>query len=494
MFKRTTWILLGLAVACLLGYFLLDNIQQLRQEQQAERARLFHFATDTIARIEIRQRKEGEPVRGSGAEYLEILLERNPEEEGSHWRIVGPIQSAALDFPIEQLLNTFSRLTPQITLEGATDLAAFGLDQPRHQIALFPKEGDPYRLAIGNDNFDGSGFYAQPEGGQVVLLSSAQKGSLLPSLLALRDKTLLQFDTAEVKALQVQLAEAEPEVVRLQRQDVRASGAEHFTWQIVQPRELPADDLNVDRLLNTLSRLQAVEFPAETKDELAPYGLEQPSARLTVELEGGKTLNVALGSEKDGQVYVITSEHPAVATLLTSTADILRSDLEELRDHRIARLNANQVGQVTLESQGEKVTLTPRPSEKGSLELRWENPERPGQPVDLGSLFSSLNAARAKEFVEQADAEAQRVLSDPDLRLTFEPKPDAEQDPLTLSLAASGLRAYVQSSRQPDIAVIELSTFNSLETEVNRLLEGQPESKDSAPLTQPPSTPSPPSS
>lgn len=483
MFKRTTWILLGLAVACLLGYFLLDNIQQLRQEQQAERARLFHFATDTIARIEIRQQKEGEPVRGSGAEYLEILLERNPEEEGSHWRIVGPIQSAALDFPIEQLLNTFSRLTPQITLEGATDLAAFGLDQPRHQIALFPKEGDPYRLAIGNDNFDGSGFYAQPEGGQVVLLSSAQKGSLLPSLLALRDKTLLQFDTAEVKALQVQLAEAEPEVVRLQRQD--------DTWQIVQPRELPADDLNVDRLLNTLSRLQAVEFPAETKDELAPYGLEQPSARLTVELEGGKTLNVALGSEKDGQVYVITSEHPAVATLLTSTADILRSDLEELRDHRIARLNANQVGQVTLESQGEKVTLTPRPSEKGSLELRWENPEQPGQPVDLGSLFSSLNAARAKEFVEQADAEAQRVLSDPDLRLTFEPKPDAEQDPLTLTLAASGLRAYVQSSRQPDIAVIELSTFNSLETEVNRLLEGQPESKDSAPLTRPDPTPSP---
>jgi hypothetical protein len=484
MFKRTTWILLGLAVACLLGYFLLDNIQQLRQEQQAERARLFHFATDTIARIEIRQQKEGEPVRGSGAKYLEILLERNPEEEGSRWRIVSPIQSAALDFPIEQLLNTFSRLTPQITLEGATDLAAFGLDQPRHQIALFPKEGDPYRLAIGNDNFDGSGFYAQPEGGQVVLLSSAQKGSLLLSLLALRDKTLLSFDRAAVKSLQVQLAEAE--VVRLQRQEE--------TWQIVEPRVLPADDLNVDRLLNTLSRLQAVEFPAETKDELAPYGLEQPSARLTVELEGGKTLNVALGSEKDGQVYVITSEHPAVATLLTSTADILRSDLEELRDHRIARLNANQVGQVTLESQGEKVTLTPRPSEKGSLELRWENPEQPGQPVDLSSLFSSLNAARAKEFVEQADAEAQRVLSDPDLRLTFEPKPDAEQDPLALSLASSGLRAYVQSSRQPDIAVIELSTFNSLETEVNRLLEGQPESKDSAPLTQPPSTPSPPSS
>jgi hypothetical protein len=454
MFKRSTWILLGLAVAALLGYFLLDSFQQLRQQQQAERARLFHFAPDTIARIEIRQQKDSQPEV--------ILLERTPEgEKGSRWRIRQPIQSAALDFPVEQLLNTFSRLTPQLTLEEANDLAAFGLDQPRQQIALFPQEGEPYRLAIGNDNFDGSGFYAQPEGGKVVLLASSQKGSLLPSLLALRDKTLLSFDRAAVKSLQVQLAEAE--VVRLQRQEE--------TWQIVEPRVLPADDLNVDRLLSTLSRLQAVEFPAETKAELAPYGLEQPSAQLTVELKDGKTLSVALGSEKEGQVYVITSEHPAVATLLTSTADILRADLEELRDHRLARLNPNQVGQVTLELLEERVTLNPLPQEKGSLEVRWENPERPGQVVNLSSLFASLNAARAKEFVPATDPEAQKALAAPDLTLDITPKPETEQEPLTLSLSSAGLRAYARSSRQPDIAVLDLSTFNSIETEVKRLLE-----------------------
>jgi len=454
MFKRSTWILLGLAVAALLGYFLLDSFQQLRQQQQAERARLFHFAPDTIARIEIRQQKDSQPEV--------ILLERTPEgEKGSRWRIRQPIQSAALDFPVEQLLNTFSRLTPQLTLEEANDLAAFGLDQPRQQIALFPKEGEPYRLAIGNDNFDGSGFYAQPEGGKVVLLASSQKGSLLPSLLALRDKTLLSFDRAAVKSLQVQLAEAE--VVRLQRQEE--------TWQIVEPRVLPADDLNVDRLLSTLSRLQAVEFPAETKAELASYGLEQPSAQLTVELKDGKTLSVALGSEKEGQVYVITSEHPAVATLLTSTADILRADLEELRDHRLARLNPNQVGQVTLELLEERVTLNPLPQEKGSLEVRWENPERPGQVVNLSSLFASLNAARAKEFVPATDPDAQKALAAPDLTLDITPKPETEQEPLTLSLSSAGLRAYARSSRQPDIAVLDLSTFNSIETEVKRLLE-----------------------
>jgi len=464
MFKRSTWILLGLAVAALLGYFLLDSFQQLRQQQQAERARLFHFAPDTIARIEIRQQKEGKPEA--------IVVERTPEgEEGSRWRILQPIQSAALDFPVEQLLNTFSRLTPQVTLEEASDLAAFGLDQPRYRLALFPKEGDPYRLAIGNDNFDGSGFYAQPEGGKVVLLASSQKGSLLPSLLTLRDKTLLRFDRAAVKSLQVQLAEAEPEVVRLQRQEE--------TWQIVEPRELPADDLNVDRLLNTLSRLQAVEFPAETKAELAPYGLEKPSAQLSVELKDGKTLSVALGAEKEGQVYVITSEHPAVATLLTSTADILRADLEELRDHRLARLNPNQVGQVTLESLGERVTLNPLPQEKGSLELRWENPERPGQPVNLSSLLASLNAARAKEFVPETDPDAQKALATPDLQLDIAPKPETKQEPLTLSLSAAGLRAYARSSRQPDIAVLDLSTFNSIETEVKQLL-GEKEAEEKA--------------
>jgi hypothetical protein len=170
-------------------------------------------------------------------------------------------------------------------------------------------------------------------------------------------------------------------------------------------------------------------------------------------------------------VYVITSEHPAVATLLTSTADILRADLEELRDHRLARLNPNQVGQVTLELLEERVTLNPLPQEKGSLEVRWENPERPGQVVNLSSLFASLNAARAKEFVPATDPEAQKALAAPDLTLDIAPKPETEQEPLTLSLSSAGLRAYARSSRQPDIAVLDLSTFNSIETEVKRLLE-----------------------
>ncbi|MCJ2542162.1 DUF4340 domain-containing protein [Thermostichus vulcanus] len=464
MFKRTTLILLGLAVACILGYFLFDNAQQLRQQAEAERAKLFHVQTDTIARIEIQQQSSDEPEL--------IVLERVPDSDPTQWRILSPIQSAALDFPISSLLNTFSRLTPEITLEGSLDnpedLAAFGLDNPKQQITLMPQAGDPYRLSIGNDNFDRSGFYARANDGEVVLIASAQKGSLLPSLLALRDKTLLSFDSADVESFQVRLAEADPEQFQIERQ---GNG-----WQITDPKRLPADDTNVNRLLNTLARLQAVEFPAETQADLAPYGLDNPSAQLTIKLAASAEnsdpapLTVALGSETNGQVHVITSQHPAVATLLTSTADILRSDLEDLRDHRIARLNANQIEAITLASEGEEITLQPLPSESGSPGIRWENPDQPGQAQELTSIFSTLNSARASEFL-QDDPEAQKSLQDPTLRLTFRPKPDSGQDPLTLSLAPSGLRAYVQSSYQPDIAVIDLSTFHTLETEVNRLLE-----------------------
>ncbi|MEN9223975.1 MAG: DUF4340 domain-containing protein [Thermostichus sp. HHBFW_bins_43] len=466
MFKRTTLILLGLAVACILGYFLLDNAQQLRQQAEAERAKLFHFQTDAIARIEIRQNRPDEPE--------ELILERVADTDPPEWNILSPIQSTALDFPISSLLVTFSRLTPEITIEGSLDnpegLAAFGLDTPKHQITLIPQEGDPYRLSIGNDNFDGSGFYAQADGGEVVLIASAQKGSLLPSLLALRDKTLLSFDSADVESFQVRLAEADPEQFQIERQ----GGG----WRIVQPEVLPADDVNVNRLLNTLARLQAVEFPAETQAELAPYGLDKPSAQFTIHLaptagtdSDPEPITVALGSESNGQVYVITSQNPAVATLLTSTADILRSDLEDLRDHRIARLNANQIEEIILESEGEQMVLQPLPAEGGSPGIRWEKSDQPGQAVELSMIFSTLNSTRASEFRPAGDPDAQKALEDPALRLTFRPKPDSGQDPLTLSLAPSGLRAYVQSSHQPDIAVIDLSTFNTLETEVNSLLE-----------------------
>ncbi|MGQ9837166.1 MAG: DUF4340 domain-containing protein [Cyanobacteriota bacterium] len=467
MFKRSTLILLGLAVACLLGYFLLDNAQQLRQQAEAERAKLFHLQTDTIARIEIQQQRPNEPEL--------IVLERVADSDSPQWRILSPIQSAALDFPISSLLMTFSRLTPEITLEGSLDnpenLVAFGLDSPKQQITLIPQEGDSYRLSIGNDNFDGSGFYARANDGEVVLISSVQKGSLLPSLLALRDKTLLSFDSADVESFQVKLAEADPEQFQIERQ---GNG-----WQITSPQQLPADDVNVNRLLNTLARLQAVEFPAETQADLTPYGLDNPSVQFTIRLaneasatgSGAEPITVALGSENNNQqVYVITSQNPAVATLLTSTAEILRSDLEDLRDHRIARLNANQIAEITLESEGKEITLQPLPSENGSSGIRWENPNQPGQVQELTSIFSTLNSARASEFLQE-DPEAQKTLQDPTLRLTFRPKPDSGQDPLTLSLAPMGLRAYVQSSYQPDIAVIDLSTYNTLETEVNLLFE-----------------------
>ncbi|MEN9202144.1 MAG: DUF4340 domain-containing protein [Thermostichus sp. DG_1_5_bins_95] len=460
MFKRTTLILLGLAVACLLGYFVLDHVQQLRQQAEAERAKLFHLSTDTITRIEIQQHKDNEPEL--------IVVQRVEEGDSSQWQITSPIQSKALEFPISSLLNTFSRLTPEITLEGSLDnpegLAAFGLDNPNHQITLIPKEGDPYRLAIGNDNFDKSGFYARANEGEVVLIAASQKGSLLPSLLALRDKTLLSFDAADVGSFQVQLAEADPEQFQIERQ---GDG-----WQIVEPRVLPADEVNVNRLLNTLARLQAMEFTAETQTDLASYGLDTPSARLTLRLaEDSDPITVALGSEKDNQVYVITSQHPAVATLLASTAEILRSDLEDLRDHRLARLNANQIEEIILESEGEKITLQPLPSEGETSTIRWENPDRPGQAQELTSIFSTLNAARASEFRPADDPEVQKALGDPALRLTFRPK-EVGQEPLVLSLAPAGLRAYAQSSYQPDVAVIDLATFNTLETEVDQLLTG----------------------
>ncbi|MEN9210724.1 MAG: DUF4340 domain-containing protein, partial [Thermostichus sp. DG_1_6_bins_120] len=326
------------------------------------------------------------------------------------------------------------------------------------------KEGDPYRLAIGNDNFDKSGFYARANEGEVVLIAASQKGSLLPSLLALRDKTLLSFDAADVGSFQVQLAEADPEQFQIERQ---GDG-----WQIVEPRVLPADEVNVNRLLNTLARLQAMEFTAETQTDLASYGLDTPSARLTLRLaEDSDPITVALGSEKDNQVYVITSQHPAVATLLASTAEILRSDLEDLRDHRLARLNANQIEEIILESEGEKITLQPLPSEGETSTIRWENPDRPGQAQELTSIFSTLNAARASEFRPADDPEVQKALGDPALRLTFRPK-EVGQEPLVLSLAPAGLRAYAQSSYQPDVAVIDLATFNTLETEVDQLLTG----------------------
>ena len=102
-----------------------------------------------------------------------------------------------------------------------------------------------------------------------------------------RDTRALPFAPGDVTAVAIAPRSA-PEL-RL----VRAAGG----WRLLSPAEGVATTLAVEGLLDRLSAMRVrTSLPADP-GALAARGLDPPAARLTLTLEGGKTLSLDLGDE-----------------------------------------------------------------------------------------------------------------------------------------------------------------------------------------------------
>jgi hypothetical protein len=119
-----------------------------------------------------------------------------------------------------------------------------------------------------------------------------------------RARQVLPFETARVTAMRIQVR---GEDFRLERSAGTVKG--EVRWRIVAPFTAEADGGEVAALLGRLAGLERraqSAAPGESLDRLRAYGLAAPSARFELELEGGGTVTLALGSDTgfDGTMFV----------------------------------------------------------------------------------------------------------------------------------------------------------------------------------------------
>ena len=136
--------------------------------------------------------------------------------------------------------------------------------------------------------------------------------------------------------------ENEIAVLTVEREDIRSAliensqGTLRFTYdgETWTNEEDPAFELNQDSvsaLFNRLNPLNAIR-DLGAQEELADYGLEEPSITITVTLEDGQEFSVYLGKEaSDGSLYFMTSESDHIYTgdsYLATAFDCTMTDLE----------------------------------------------------------------------------------------------------------------------------------------------------------------------
>jgi Domain of unknown function (DUF4340) len=88
-------------------------------------------------------------------------------DDGS-WQIVAPTTEPADGPRIDDAVSRLAKLSASRKLEGATDLAAYGLAQPSAEIELTMKDGTTRGLLVGGQTPDSSSYYVKPADASAV--------------------------------------------------------------------------------------------------------------------------------------------------------------------------------------------------------------------------------------------------------------------------------------------------------------------------------------
>jgi hypothetical protein len=373
------------------------------------------------------------------------------KKAGTEWQIAAT--GAATDgAAVSGITSNLSTLEVQRVIdENATNLAEYGLDKPRVEVA-FKADGQEQTLQIGNKTPPGTDVYAKLAGqNRVFLVSSYLESTFNKGTFDLRDKTVLKLERDKIDAL----------TVTTPKQTVRFAKA-GSEWELSAPVKARADFTGVDGLLSRLNTLQMKSEVAPAPTSLTEYGLDKPVA--TVQLGSGSSqATLLLGKDApDSAIYAKDQSRPAVITVDKSLLDDLTKDpgefrLKDLFDARA--FNSTRI-EVLRDGQTFAFEKTTVKNKDGQEEEKWRRVSPSAADVDsakVENLLSAATQARATGFVSDT---AKTGLDKPALTVTIRSEDGKKEERVVFG--RSGADAYASRASEPGAAKIEASTLDNL--------------------------------
>lgn len=364
------------------------------------------------------------------------------QRSGDGWRLVEPVQAEADSGEISSITNSLASIdVTRVVDESATDVAQYGLDPARIEVAYKVKgEEQPRRLLLGEKTPTGGDLYARvPDQNRVILVPSFIESTFNKDPFALRDKAVLKFDRDKADGLELVKGQTSIQLAK--------SGSD---WRLVTPVAARADFGQVESIVVRLNsaRMESIVEP-EAKD-LAKYGLDRPTATLTV-LIGGERSTLLLGRTENALVFAKDASRPLVFTV----APTLETDvIKEISDYRRKDLfdsRAFTAGRIELRRGSESYAF--EKSKNGEMEV-WRNAA--GQEVDamkVEDLLSKITSLRADSFQPNPHASLKSPVLSATVRFD-------EGKTETVTFGREGEQVYASRSDEPGTAVVPLVTFD----------------------------------
>lgn len=444
-----------------------DKIDDLFVKLDALRdAKLFRFRPSDVRRIEI-ARPDAQ------------IVFRNDRDESAkldHWKIERPIQADADDAKVSELINHLSELRASgVDVVDNADPKAFGFDPnvagSRLTIELseeMPGDDKARRnrsvtLNIGKHDTDKSKLSVQVAGTKRI---NAVPDDFLKLFerpaLVYRGRTIINASPAQVASIAV---ERGGEKYRLDQ----ANGA----WTLAD--NSPTESAKVSTLASTLLPLQVTEFvsDAPTSENLANYGLNAPTLRITVSFAdaGQPPKTLLLGKQREGkpEVYAKLADGPTVFTIPSSIKSAVDQPSLAYRPGQLWQIPADTITAIEIQRGDEKYRLT-----RDGAAWKITGPfDAPASVQFANALAESLATLRVERFESASPSSlADYGLEKPASRVTIFAKEGEPKSVLIGKGTAGGVPSrFAKAADRPAVVVIGDALAKSVDRSALDLIE-----------------------
>ena len=378
-------------------------------------------------------------------------------KEGDAWQITAPETLEADTTEVSGLVSTLESLERQrVIAENPESVDQYGLAEPRITVSFkTAADAAEKRLQIGRRTPTGGDLYARVEGDpRVFLISSYLEDSLNKTTFELRDKSILDVDTASVETLTVEAQGAKP--MTFAKKDA--------AWRITAPIDAKADFSTVDGLVSRVAtgRMKSIVAADAAAADLKKFGLAAPQATITIGT-GSSRATLALGSKPEDDetsVYARDLSRPIVFTVDAALVDDAKKAPADLRAKDIFEFRSFSATSADLTWNGQTVTFAkekPTDTEQSSTVDVWKLKAPEAKDVDqtkVTDLLTTLSNLVADSFVERPHAAGDELV----VVVRFGSGDGTREDRATLRKSGDTVHAIVPG--EPGAAVVATADFD----------------------------------
>jgi Domain of unknown function (DUF4340) len=371
-------------------------------------------------------------------------------KRGGLWQIVQPVDTSADQSTVDGLVDQLASAEVSQTEPDTPDrLKAYGLDPPQASLDFQLANGGMHTLLVGNKSFGGDSVYAIVDGAnQVSLLPELLGTSAAKDLNALRDRSVLHFDSGLVASFSIKSPAGEIEASKQSQQ-----------WRLTKPSAALASGDAVDSLLGAVSGATMLSVASEKPDNLARYGLVNPTITFTATDGKGAQSTLLLG-KKDGDAYFARDvSRPTVFRVSDDLYKKLSEKFSDLRDKKIVHIVSADVQAIEVRDSNGSLSL----SRKKQSPDDWvfdSPPDQKGKTAWSWKILDPLTSLTAEEVIDHPPPNLLALEAKPEVTAVLTGK-DGKM--LTVKISkASGDFAYAQVSDSRSLYKIKKDSVDAL--------------------------------